>query len=1043
MITWHGKNCTKADIVLAGQSPYCARCDSIAPSDLDTSPLSGPPAVPSSCQGNLNLSWPSSVSYSAVSISQGGESTTNSTPQISSCASEHDIEQRHVCEPQTDPSSRQESARGYESLCSNDKIRLLRLDKGTGEDPLHGNLFSASLKCPTVYEAVSYVWADDNGDTTRSRPLYLEERWMILPITKNCEAALRRLRSTTSDRVLWIDAVCINQADVCERSHQVGLMSQIYSIAKNCLVYVGEHQHNSEMAMRLINQERLPRVLSEDMSIALSSFFRRPYFSRTWILQELVLSPKAIVYCGDDIAHWRRVISKPWDQYPVIYVPSWVKNFEICRYRQALDFPRWIFEMSSTAASDSRDKVFAILGLFRGLEDEGLNADYSLSTAQVYTGVASYLVLKHNMRHIIGINEKPSADLPSWVPDWRNVKSTQWKASHQALEQVFAILLDTRPTQKPTLLRTMTDDSVESDLADLSDLFSMQSERWRRQCLHSSSSIEVDRHTGGLLIWPKYLISLDSFVTASNPVSVKWPWAWEMITTSPIPTHGGYVVSFEGFESLFLLRRVSGKHIYRIMGHCSIAIALGDDRQLPRFKTTLRSIKRHITTREGLDPVRYWISKTRSHSLWAAYVDAALNDTASTAIETSQGDNVRSLDAAFKEYLSLLESNINPGEFYRLVSSTPNNITTSYPGAKQLIECIRFWSNSDIWKLMAYLKGRPQDIERWEMLQKCRLEWNGVKDSLMGWLITSLNFEMKGFIEKLGSIINLIRDYDLSLRWMLTGLIASRGFAREHLRDLSSTRTKKLVYSLRLVGQIFSYWEHELISRRKESCVNMTEEPNEGNFRRNSFKVITGLVRIIFEELIYKSRTQPFNKDCSYSEFESMCMGDLISDYEIWCHSLETVEGMSRMGGRFVKWIRRILVYVMDTLDDEKSDKSVEGEFDILDDLTERSPDENHAALRYFNTLSTVDTIRGLIKEFDDMYSETRELFKACVEAMPFHPRHGNSMSSTFDLETAVNTITRTKSSPTDWLDMTEYGFIQSIIDIWMVSEQSRRIMII
>lgn len=67
-------------------------------------------------------------------------------------------------------------------------------------------------------------------------------------------------------------------------------MHQIYSVASVCLVYLGEHHSDSEAAMKFIGMEDRPLgvAVKKELDSALSSFFRRQYFSRTWILQELV-----------------------------------------------------------------------------------------------------------------------------------------------------------------------------------------------------------------------------------------------------------------------------------------------------------------------------------------------------------------------------------------------------------------------------------------------------------------------------------------------------------------------------------------------------------------------------------------------------------------------------------------------------------------------------------------------------------------------------------------------------------------------------------
>ncbi|CAI0651344.1 unnamed protein product [Colletotrichum noveboracense] len=72
------------------------------------------------------------------------------------------------------------------------------------------------------YEALSYVW----GSSALTHTIFVNEKQMR--ITKNLFHALRQLRSNERDRVLWIDAVCIDQQTYRERGHQVQQMSTIY-----------------------------------------------------------------------------------------------------------------------------------------------------------------------------------------------------------------------------------------------------------------------------------------------------------------------------------------------------------------------------------------------------------------------------------------------------------------------------------------------------------------------------------------------------------------------------------------------------------------------------------------------------------------------------------------------------------------------------------------------------------------------------------------------------------------------------------------------
>ncbi|KAK0662071.1 putative heterokaryon incompatibility protein [Cercophora samala] len=113
-------------------------------------------------------------------------------------------------------------------------IRLLRLLPGRWLDNIHCELETVSLDDNPAYDALSYVWGnpqDTSVITVDGSPFQA---------TKNLVAALRRLRSSVEVKVLWVDAVCINQADNDEKTHQVGMMARIYRSAADVQVFLGE-----------------------------------------------------------------------------------------------------------------------------------------------------------------------------------------------------------------------------------------------------------------------------------------------------------------------------------------------------------------------------------------------------------------------------------------------------------------------------------------------------------------------------------------------------------------------------------------------------------------------------------------------------------------------------------------------------------------------------------------------------------------------------------------------------------------------------------
>ena len=107
---------------------------------------------------------------------------------------------------------------------------------GAPRNTIKGNMAKVSLDEQPEYEALSYVW----GGTTDMVPLRVHQDTIY--ITKNLALALRHLRRMASPRVLWIDALCINQIDIVERNHQVAQMRYIYENAVEVLVWLGEEQ---------------------------------------------------------------------------------------------------------------------------------------------------------------------------------------------------------------------------------------------------------------------------------------------------------------------------------------------------------------------------------------------------------------------------------------------------------------------------------------------------------------------------------------------------------------------------------------------------------------------------------------------------------------------------------------------------------------------------------------------------------------------------------------------------------------------------------
>lgn len=154
----------------------------------------------------------------------------------------------------------------YTPFRDTNSIRILTLQPGRSADPLVGSLSVEHLTTAEPYEAISYVW----GTGARCFELSCDDEF--LPLTQSIHDALVRLRWPDRPRRLWADQVCINQADIAERSQQVRLMNAIYKGSRRVLVWLGRDEDAvGEDAVKTVRQLR--EVFADDE--AHQAFLRR------------------------------------------------------------------------------------------------------------------------------------------------------------------------------------------------------------------------------------------------------------------------------------------------------------------------------------------------------------------------------------------------------------------------------------------------------------------------------------------------------------------------------------------------------------------------------------------------------------------------------------------------------------------------------------------------------------------------------------------------------------------------------------------------
>lgn len=166
---------------------------------------------------------------------------------------------------------------------SADNIRLLRLMPYANENrektKLQCELFEYSLQDlgqrTHLFEALSYTWGGEQ------RPCSITIKDQSLDVTANLYTALLHLRDRSLERILWIDAICIDQNNLEERSQQVQLMAMIYSKAYCVLVWLGEATDNIDGALEDIQHAANGEFIKHSNKIF--NLLQQPWFRRIWV----------------------------------------------------------------------------------------------------------------------------------------------------------------------------------------------------------------------------------------------------------------------------------------------------------------------------------------------------------------------------------------------------------------------------------------------------------------------------------------------------------------------------------------------------------------------------------------------------------------------------------------------------------------------------------------------------------------------------------------------------------------------------------------
>lgn len=281
------------------------------------------------------------------------------------------------------------------------------------------------IDIPVDYRAVSYVW----GSPSVTKAILIDGKQFV--VRANLWDFLAEARRENFTGALWVDAICINQNNMEERSSQVAMMGLIYSKAINVWAWVGLGTKRHHSAFQHIAKIDWPaevqKIVNGQESSAIKQHIKSlnllldlEYWSRLWIIQEYVLARCVTIQCGPEVLSeitldhiakavegLGRITSKSYKNCLYHSAGARVLNLRICHTDQLLKFMSagpylcyLIIESHSGRAScsDPHDHVYALLSLHSIARSE-IVPDYEKPLLQLFFEVVSFLDRKSGWNH--------------------------------------------------------------------------------------------------------------------------------------------------------------------------------------------------------------------------------------------------------------------------------------------------------------------------------------------------------------------------------------------------------------------------------------------------------------------------------------------------------------------------------------------------------------------------------------------------------------------------------------------------------------------
>lgn len=254
------------------------------------------------------------------------------------------------------------------------------------------------------YEALSYTWGSPGTLSARFPRRFITLNGAKFEVWENLFQALHYLALKSKERVLWIDAICIDQNDINERNHQLGRSSigagKAFRVVHECAGYINRIESIDGLRLNGRGSIELPKCLRYTTGYwQVRELCERDYWSRVWIIQEMGLGSKIQVVCCNHTLCWdsfsQVLMRLPEKEQPTGFACEWRKTLpamleSVRDHEPPPTLQNLLLKFRTSLRKVPHDKIYGFSGLASDWAKSGIQIDYSKPLLQLHGEVLSF-----------------------------------------------------------------------------------------------------------------------------------------------------------------------------------------------------------------------------------------------------------------------------------------------------------------------------------------------------------------------------------------------------------------------------------------------------------------------------------------------------------------------------------------------------------------------------------------------------------------------------------------------------------------------------